>query len=304
MERTDLFYRKLLDSIRDGVYFVDRERRITFWNKGAERITGYLAEEVVGLRCADTILQHVDRDGACLCTGDCPLAAIIRGDAPDCTAEILLRHREGHRVPVHIRGSVIRDESGEVAGAVEVFSEIALPHAYDSLRELDAGALLDPLTGIGNRRYLEMKVRQALADFRDAGVPFGLIVFDIDRFKETNDTWGHLVGDRVLKMVTETVRMNIRATDAVCRFGGDEFVVVVNHSAGGQIVRIGEKLRKFVEHSFILVEGSPVSVTISLGAVSADDGDDAESIFGRADDLLYEAKRQGRNRLVFCTTPC
>ena len=121
VRKQEKFYRDLLNNLSDGVYFTDLHRRITFWNKGAERLTGYSQEEVLGRRCSDNILVHVDHAGRNLCVSECPLDDCM-GKCVTHEAEIFLHHKEGHRVPVIVRVSPIQDDTGKVIGAVEIFS--------------------------------------------------------------------------------------------------------------------------------------------------------------------------------------
>src|SRR5512138_2173073 len=118
------FYKNVIDNLYDGVYFVDRDRRITYWNKGAERITGYTAEHSIGRRCRDNLLNHVTANGIPLCQEHCPLAAVME-DGQEREAEVFLHHADGYRVPVLVRGAPLRDESGNIIGAVESFSNNA-----------------------------------------------------------------------------------------------------------------------------------------------------------------------------------
>src|SRR5512136_2856200 len=111
-------YRTIVENMHDGLYFVDRKRRITYWNKAAERITGYSAAEVVGVGCADNFLVHVDSAGRQLCTGSCPLVASMQ-DGCFHEAEVFLHHKQGHRLPVWVRTSPIRGPGGGFTGAVE-----------------------------------------------------------------------------------------------------------------------------------------------------------------------------------------
>ena len=147
------FHKKLLDSLFDGVYFVDTERQITYWNQGAENLTGYSASESVGRSCFDNFLAHVDGKGCALCTGGCPLSKTIE-DGERREAEVFLRHKLGHRVPVCVRVAPIRSECGKILGAVEVFSDVtAKEQAERRVRELESMAFLDSLTSLPNRRY-------------------------------------------------------------------------------------------------------------------------------------------------------
>ncbi|MGB9406064.1 MAG: PAS domain-containing protein [Terracidiphilus sp.] len=116
------FYKELLDHIGDGVYFVDRERRILYWNEGAFLLTGYTAEELLGKCCSDDILCHVDHMGKNLCHDGCPLTASIT-DGKSHEAPVFLRHKQGRRVPVSVRVQPMRGADGSIIGAIEIFSD-------------------------------------------------------------------------------------------------------------------------------------------------------------------------------------
>lgn len=292
----DGLYKQLLDELYDGVYFVDRERRITYWNHGAERLSGYHAGEVIGCFCHDNLLRHIDNQGRQLCHDLCPLAATIRDGQPR-QADVTLHHKGGFRVPVHIRVAPIRDAAGAIIGAVEVFSDNSYQQAaLEEVERLRALALLDPLTGIGNRRYIESSILGRLEEFRRYNWPFGVIMIDVDHFKIVNDTFGHLIGDEVLKMVANTLLRNVRSFDVVGRWGGEEFAVVAQNIGGNMLQTLAERLRLLVEQSSLPTAAGNVSVTISLGAAIAVVDDTADSLFYRADRMLYCSKELGRNR--------
>ena len=107
------FYKEIIDNLYDGVYFVDRDRVITYWNKGAERITGYSAKQAVGRACRDNLLNHVTANGVELCKNNCPMAAVMEDGNPR-EAEVYLHHKDGHRVPIIVRATVLRDDAGKV----------------------------------------------------------------------------------------------------------------------------------------------------------------------------------------------
>src|ERR1019366_9010306 len=116
------FFKRILDNLVDGVYLTDLQRRITYWNKAAEDLTGYSAEEVVGKRCADNILMHVNDSGRVLCSGERILDRTI-ADARPRRAEVYLHHKRGHRIPVEVRICPVPGRNGEVVGAVEIFND-------------------------------------------------------------------------------------------------------------------------------------------------------------------------------------
>jgi diguanylate cyclase (GGDEF)-like protein/PAS domain S-box-containing protein len=293
------FYRDLLDHLSDGVYFTDTERRITYWNKAAERLTGYSKEEVLGRSCRDSILMHVDEHGRQLCLAGCPLSQAMEECRPR-EQEVYLRTKEGHRLPVLVKASPIIGDGGEVKGAVEIFSSnSARIQILERLAEMERDALIDTLTGIPNRRHMEMHLRSRLEEFRRLGRIFGILFIDVDHFKGINDKFGHSVGDKVLRMVGQTLNASCRYFDYVGRWGGEEFLAVIVNVAADRLAEIAERFRVLVERSALPrnEQGDEVAVTISLGGTEARPEDTDDSIIERADRKLYLAKQSGRNRV-------
>jgi diguanylate cyclase (GGDEF)-like protein/PAS domain S-box-containing protein len=298
----DAFHKSLVDHLAEGVYYVDRRRCIQYWNLGATNITGFHADEVVGRRCTDGILAHVDEAGRELCRALCPLVASMRADEPR-EVEVWLRHQDGHRVPVRVRTTPIHDDEGRVVGAVETFD--------DSSRLLDAraqaaaasrDALSDQLTGLPNRRHLDAALAARLEDLRRYGWPFGLLIADIDHFKDVNDTYGHDVGDAALRSVAATIGGGVRSGDLAGRWGGEEFVVLANGGDERSLGEVGERLRALVASSRVMAAGSELGVRISVGAAAARRSDGPHELLARADAALYDAKAAGRDRVVVAGT--
>jgi PAS domain S-box-containing protein len=204
------FHKSLLDGLFEGVYFVDKDRRIVYWNKAAEAITGYRSDEVVGRSCASSILCHVDESGRQLCSTGCPLAQTMASRQRN-LMHIYLRHAEGHRVPVRVAASPILDASSEVIGAVESFVEDSeWRSAIQRAAELEKYAFFDTLTELPNRRYLERTLEAKMEESRRYGWPCGVLVIDVDHFKRINDKYGHDTGDATLRMVARTLTGGLR----------------------------------------------------------------------------------------------
>ncbi len=290
------FYFDILNNLFDGLYFVDRERRITFWNRTAASLTGYEAREVVGRRCADNILVHVDAEGRNMCEGLCPLARTLE-DGESREAEVFLHHRQGHRLPVAVRVAPIRDAKGQITGAVEVFNDntrrLAEGQELEHLKEL---ALVDPVTEVRNRHFLEISLGSILKEVDRYNWPMGLLFVDIDRFKRVNDSYGHDSGDRVLKAVAQTLVRSVRAFDVVGRWGGEEFVLIVRNITERNLAVLAEKIRVLVAKSFVTLASAEVGVTVSIGATALVPGDTVDEAIARADRLMYKSKAAGRNR--------
>jgi diguanylate cyclase (GGDEF)-like protein/PAS domain S-box-containing protein len=297
MSQDDIYYKTLLENLYDGVYFVDRDRNIMRWSKGAERITGYTAAEVLGKSCSDNILLHVDKDGNSLCSEICPLLNTL-DDGRDRNAEVYLRHKDGHRVPIKMHVAAIPDENGLTIGGIEVFTDnTPVAIALERLAELERMAYIDELTGLANRRYAEITLRSRIEELQRYGWRFGVLFIDIDRFKNINDRYGHDLGDEVLKMVAKTLQNSIRAFDVVSRWGGEEYVIVIAHVEGNELITTANRCRLLVERSSIPAIPA-LRVTISLGATLARTDDNVDSLVKRVDTLMYTSKQAGRNRLT------
>jgi diguanylate cyclase (GGDEF)-like protein/PAS domain S-box-containing protein len=293
-EMTRLF-KQVLDNLLDGVYFTDRERRITYWNQAAESLSGYRAEEVIGKHCADNILMHVDDSGCLLCRGECPLSRTMADGRPH-RAEVYLHHKSGHRVPVEVRVCPIEGKNGEVVGAVEIFNDNSRQKAVrERATELTKLAFLDPASQVANRRYLDQQLSQQLDQHCKGRNPFGIILVDLDQFKSINDTYGHVAGDAALVTVAKTLSGCLRASDVLGRWGGDEFLVILPGITKEILGVTSERCRALVARSTVPVEGSEIQVTVSVGAAMAVPGDSAESLLMRADQHLYRSKQSGRN---------
>ncbi len=292
------FYKNLIDNLRDGIYYVNRQRQITYWNKGAEQITGYTAAQVTGRPCSDNILNHVDTKGKQLCLTQCPLNAVME-DGQAREIEIFLHHSNGHRIPVKVQATAMRDPNGEIIGAVEFFTNnTSILNIRRRSRELHQNWLTDPVTGLGNRKYLERRLQALIAGFEQKQSRTGLLFMDIDRFKPINDQYGHGVGDRILLMVANTLRHNLRVNDTIVRWGGDEFTALLLDIPNVKALRmIAQKLRSLVEASRLDLPETSLAVTVSIGATLLNSKDDSEMVIQRADQLMYKGKQAGRNRV-------
>ncbi len=301
MDNGEHFYKDLMDNLYDGVYFVDSERRILYWNQGAKRISGYSGDEIVGMRCPDGLLCHVDDSGENLCHSGCPLLATLH-DGQERENDVYLHHKHGHRVPVQVRTSAVRGTDGGIVGAVEVFSDNSWKQSMQQrIQDLQQMALLDHLTQLGNRRFVEMQLLSRIDEFNRYGWLSGVLLFDIDHFKHVNDTYGHDSGDRALQIVAQTLSTNARPFDAVGRWGGEEFVAVLANVTEEQLKSIAERFRILVAASSVSIGGDEIRITVSVGGTLIASSDTVDTIFKRIDRMLYQSKQNGRNRVTLET---
>lgn len=294
----DISTKNILDSLFDGVYFVNTQKNITYWNAAAERITGYSSADVIGSFCSDNLLRHVDASGNELCLNGCPLSlAIVEGQQLE--SNVFLHHKNGHRVPISVRTSPIRNDNGEIVGAVEIFTDnsstVQMLREFENLKN---EVYQDSLTGIGNRKYGEMNLSSRNYDWQEHGIPYGVLFLDVDHFKRFNDSHGHKTGDEVLIMVAHSISESLRKMDVVARWGGEEFIVLLPGATYVIVNAIAARIRMLIENSFIMTGDTKLQVTVSIGATVSRSTDTPESVVQRADRLMYSSKTNGRNRVT------
>ncbi len=167
-----------------------------------------------------------------------------------------------------------------------------------NLKLAHENALHDFLTGLPNRQAYDERIEQEYARWKRYQTPLTLVVWDIDHFKKINDTFGHKAGDRTLILIAQLLRDNCRIPDFVARFGGEEFVMLLPNTTASQALILTEKLRQLVENTGFNSHGNAINITLSCGISDFNGDDTREAVFERADQALYQAKEQGRNRCI------
>lgn len=172
---------------------------------------------------------------------------------------------------------------------------------------LSAIALSDPLTELNNRRAFEWELPRQIQNARNRNLPLSLIMLDVDFFKSVNDTYGHLVGDAVLKLLSARMRHNLRFYDTPFRYGGEEFVIILSDTDRQEAYQIACRLSQLIsEQPFVIGSDLDLTITVSIGVATLSNSDDPRgtSLLQRADQRLLQAKSQGRNRVVDCLGLC
>jgi diguanylate cyclase len=180
-------------------------------------------------------------------------------------------------------------------------SKTEISNLQQSLEAIRAESLTDPLTGLGNRKYFDHSIEMAVQNALETGEPLSLLMFDIDHFKSFNDSYGHLTGDQVLRLVGMSLKQTIKGQDITARYGGEEFAVVLPNTALRQALTVADHIRRAVMSKELKKKSTGEilgRVTISVGVSMLKPGDDTDSLIERADACLYAAKRNGRNRVI------
>ena len=288
--------RVTLDSIGDAVLSTDIAGKVTYLNLVAEAMTGWSREEALGRPLAEvfSILDGSTREAA----GNPAQRAIRENRTVALAADSVLVRRDGAELAIEDSAAPIHNRDGQVAGAVLVFHDVSESRAMT--RRMAHLAQHDFLTGLPNRVLLTERLTQAIALAKRRRKQVALVFLDLDYFKHINDSLGHGIGDQVLQRVAERLSATVRATDTVCRQGGDEFVILLAEIEEPQdAARVAEKLLSAfaVPH---LIGTHEIHVSLSMGiSVYPDDGLDVDEVLQNADTAMYHAKACGRNNYQF-----
>jgi diguanylate cyclase (GGDEF)-like protein/PAS domain S-box-containing protein len=297
------FHELLLDNLEEAVILLDKDLKLLYTNPFSDRLTGYPRSEVVGKACPKHFMFSTGMGKLRPCPRQCLVSrALETGEIQ--RAQAYLHHKEGHMLPIELRVIPVQDRHGEILGAMEIFTEtsprVTMPQSHAELERME---LLDPLTSLCNRRYLEMYLFSRLEEMKRYRLRFGVLFVDIDGLQRINDSYGSAVGNRLVHMVSQTLANNIRFFEVVGRWDGDEFLVVLLNVDETKLDLVANKLRLLVEQSNIREGDKLLRTTVSIGASLAKSSDSIESLIKRTETLARQSKRLGKNRVSLWIRP-
>jgi diguanylate cyclase (GGDEF)-like protein/PAS domain S-box-containing protein len=296
-----LLHRLLLEALPFGVYAVNRDGKVILWSEGAEQLTGYLRQDVVGRSCQESLLSHCDSENNPLEGTAIPLLATLH-EGRGASGEVSLHVKNGHLLPVRIRTVPLRDERGHLLGAAEIFEAIS-PQPGEDRRQSKLGAYgcLDGLTGLLNHSMIQAHLRESLSLHLVYPVPFCVMVFGVDELPELRKRCGQAGVDAALRAVAQTVEHGLRPTDFLGRWMEHEFLAILTECNESDVIKVGDRLGRLVRNNGVPWWGDKMHVTVSIGATAALDNDTVGSIVNRAERALQECSNAGGNRVVMVT---
>lgn len=289
------FFEQVVMESADAIIAVDSRQNLIFFNPAAEQIFGYLREDVLG-KSLEVLMPPRFRHGHAAKVNDFQKNRNEARYMGDRKSHIIGMRSDGTEVP--LGASILKVMKDGQPCMVAIVRDISA--RVNLQQELTRMASIDPLTGALNRRaFLKDLERERIRAAR-YGSKLSLLLFDLDRFKSVNDTYGHDIGDLVICRFREQAEAQLRDIDLFGRWGGEEFVAALPHSGLRDARGVAERIRKTTESLRITGKGfEPFSVTVSIGVASTADGlVPHEQLVKWADNALYEAKSTGRNQVV------
>ena len=274
-------YRAVLEGLQTGVYVLDRDGRILLWNRGAEKLTGFLQYEVIGHSCQQNILPHCDHHGCASCGGECPFAASLGHGFPH-DFRIQLRHKRGHSLHVLMHSEPVFDPEGAAVATAQSFDQQRF--ATDSGPAQPSPAAhegLDPAAEVPNYSYARLQLQESMAAFVDYHLPFGVILIQVDHLNEFRAAYGRPAGDAILRVVAQTIRNSLHSGDFLGRWADDQFLVVLPNCSSVGVQLAADRLARLVSQPKVQWWGDEHSVTTSVGRALVQDGDSIELLLER-----------------------
>jgi diguanylate cyclase (GGDEF)-like protein/PAS domain S-box-containing protein len=274
--------RSILENLPTGVCILDMQKKIILWSDGAERITGRTRYEVIGHSCIGEPLLHCDQPGCEWCNEDCPMARAMK-TSHEADGLGFLHHKAGHQVPVHVRAVPVHDEHGSIIGAVGLFDsrlqQIGADQREDSRK---FPGYIDPATEVASRAMIEGHLREALATFAEAQVPFGVLCFRLDGLEHFRASFGPEAASSLLRIVARTLEGALWRTDYVGRWSDDEFLVILNGCRDHALSSVRERLHRMLFREGIEWWGEKRSLPVLMGQATAQTDDSIELLVARA----------------------
>jgi PAS domain S-box-containing protein/diguanylate cyclase (GGDEF)-like protein len=275
--------RAVIESLRVGLCLIDCEQRILLWNDGAERITGYFRQELIGKNCQQLSGQCGQTQLPFAAGGDVLKACLQEGSARE--ASIFIQHKLGHRIPVHVWAVPIRDGQGRIMGAAETFEECKQTITDPTLRaeNLATHHCLDLSCEVPNHVFTRSYLREQLAIFAEHGLPFGVLAVSIREFPHLNRAYGRSAAEAALRTLVGTIRHYIGSGDFVGRWSDNEFLAVLSGCTHTQLEEVANSVNRILNNSEIIWWGDrlPISVSVQRGVVEV--GDTIESLLHRVE---------------------
>jgi diguanylate cyclase (GGDEF)-like protein/PAS domain S-box-containing protein len=288
-------YQSVLDSLQTAVYIVDRNRRIRFWNEGAEQITGYLRQDVVGRFLRDHLLATGDEVKNFDADPDDPVNVAFRDGKPS-VMDVSILHKDGYRVPIVLRTMPIRNSRGAVVGAAESFEKNRSASEWSRRQSVYADlGCLDAMTGVAAKSFMETQLREHLMTFAEHNLPFGILLIQVDHMDQYRATRGPGVAHSILRIVAQSVENCVRPTDVVGCWDENQFIAILQQCKESEVALVGERVRRMICQSEIEWWGDKFSVTSPVGGAGCRPGDSVELLIARAAASVTESIGKGGN---------
>ncbi len=292
-----LLYRTIADSHFDGLFSANRERLITYWNKGAELLSGFSAGEVIGRMRSHELLTSTQ---APMRRQEYPDSIpVANPSATSATSATFLQHKCGSRIEIASRSYPIISAAGEFLGDHEVFTAIDTPHPFQQHRhELLKLSYLDILTQLANRSYIEQALRAHIQEFNTYALPFGVLLIEIDNFQHYIDAYPTPTANDILAFAARNFSAHAQPFDLYSRLEEGTFLGIIKNVSEIGLTLYCQELKRRIEQSYIICNNHCLAVRLNISGTLVRATDTAESMISRCHELLELSQNNPRTRII------
>lgn len=289
---------RILNDLPFGCYILSPGQMVLFWNREASRLIGYAPEEVIGKRCAQLPFSCSFVSGEAIPAPSCPAIVACRSKQVN-TMKMFMRKKNGDNLLIRNTMIPLKGENGDVSEMMSLFIPVTEdPYDEDIMRDIYEVATRDSVTCLPGRKYMESYISEELERYKRTGHPFAVMYADVDHFHDVNNLYGHSAGDDLLKEFGLSLHTYGRRTDRFCRWGGDEFVGVLQLKSEEDIGGLSRRFLQLSKNTEIVADGRRISCMASIGITVVREDDDLESVIARADKYMFLAKEEKGDRVV------
>lgn len=288
----------IFDRVNEGVYILDLNKKIVYWNAAAERISGFSAKEVIGKGCSENVLVHIDGSGKQLCFGFCPVDNTISTGDPS-SGDVFLHHKKGHRVAVHVDIVPIKSPEGRTVAAIEMFSsKVNDTLNTEKIKELVRLSYMDDDTAMLNTRYAKMKINSHIEESKkmmngndtysgsEAGL--GVLTLKVKNAEEVRLIYGKVTYHEFMKLAANTINANIETNKFVIKWGDGEILVLMQDVKKILLSSLAEKVKILLGQSYIERNGVKLIPEISYAYLHVDSKSDFNSTLEKIDEMFHQ----------------
>ena len=291
-------HRLVLEALPLALCVVNREGKILLWSAGAEDMTGYFRQELLGRSFPGNLHQEDQQSPTTTSESLSPLTETLREGRPICT-HMSIRTKSGHLLPVRLRTFPVRDDNGTMIGAAELCESVYKAEIIERRQaRLAAYGCLDSITGVLNHSLIQARLKESINIYALYPIPFCVLCISVDNLRTVRERYGQAAADATLRMVAQTIQSALRPNDFIGRWLDQEFLVILNECAESDVHRVGERICKAARQAEFSWWGDTLHATVSVGATVGHDHDAASSLISRAESALRESTEAGGNRVA------
>lgn len=297
------FTSHLLNYLDQGVFFINIEKNLVYWNKSAETLLGYQSAELSNHKCCQ-LTTHIGLNGESLCSEHCPITKAIQEGQPQ-EEDMFIVHKDGHTILAKVTTVPVYNKVGQLVGVIELISNNALKGiGQEKIKALTKAAFMDSTSELFSKQYIETRLQTMFKESPEKRESFGILYINIVGFRAINEMYGASRADRILKSVAKILSSGITHPTIIGRWHGASFIVILDTAKKSLMLLLADKLKKLISETSLQIGDQNVEITVSIGHAISQSNDSIDYLIERATkDSLVENVKEAAPELPSIISP-